>query len=125
MDCDSTLDVGHDDDLVARYRRMDDLVDGGEPPGLAARELEEVAKLHVISADEPNTFAKVERNPCWLKAMQEEMTSITENQTWSLEDMPPEHRAIELKWVFKLKRNEKGEVVKHKARLVAKGYVQK
>ena len=53
------------------------------------------------------------------------MTSITENQTWSLEDMPPGHRAIGLKWVFKLKCNEKGEVVKHKTRLVTKGYVQK
>ena len=51
------------------------------------------------------------------------MTSITENHTWSLEDMPLGHRAIGLKWVFKLKRNEKGEVVKHKACLVAKGYV--
>ena len=119
------LDVDHDADLETRYRRMDDLVGGGEPPGLAARELEEVAKLHAISADEPNTFAEAEKNPCWLKAMQEEMTSITENQTWSLEDMPPGHRVIGLKWVFKLKHNEKGEVVKHKARLVAKGYVQK
>jgi len=27
--------------------------------------------------------------------------------------------------VFKLKRNAKGEIIKHKARLVAKGYVQK
>ena len=53
------------------------------------------------------------------------MTSITENKTWSLEDMSPGHRAVGLKWVFKLKCNEKGEVVKHKARLVAKGYVQK
>ena len=51
------------------------------------------------------------------------MSSITKNQTWSLEVMPPGHRAIGLKWVFKLKRNEKGEVVKHKARLVTKGYV--
>ena len=102
---------------------MDDLVGGGEPPRLAVRELEEVAELHAISADEPNTFVEAERNPCWLKAMQKEMTSITENQTWSLEDMPPGHRAIGLKWVFKLKRNEKEEVVKHKACLVAKGYV--
>ena len=121
---DSTLDADHDDELVARYRKMDDLVGGGEPPGLAARELEqEVAELHAISADESNTFAEAERNPCWLKAMEEEMTSITENQTWSLEDMPPGHRAIGLKWVFKLKHNEKEEVVKHKARLVAKGYI--
>ena len=36
--------------------------------------------------------------------------------------MPSGHRAIGLKWVFKLKRNEEGEVGKHKARLVAKGY---
>ena len=121
---DSTLDADHDANLEARYWRMDDLVGGGEPPGLVARELEEVAELHAISADEPNTLAEAERNLCWLKAMQEEMTSITENQTWSLEDMPSGHRAIGIKWVFKLKHNEKGEVVKHKARLVAKGYVQ-
>ena len=70
---------------------MDDLVDGGEPPRLATRELEEVTELHAISGHEPNTFAEAERNPCWLKAVQEEMTSITENQTWSLEDMPPRH----------------------------------
>ena len=37
---DSTLNANHDDDLVTRYRRMDDLVGGGESPGLAARELE-------------------------------------------------------------------------------------
>ena len=36
--------------------------------------------------------------------------------------MPPGHRAIGFKWVFKLKRNEKGEVVTH---IVAKSYVQK
>lgn len=30
-----------------------------------------------------------------------------------------------MKWVFKLKKNTDGKVVKHKARIVAKGYVQK
>ena len=60
---DSMLDADHDDDLVARYRGMEDLVGGGESPGLAAHELEqEVAKLHVISADELNTFAEAEWN---------------------------------------------------------------
>jgi hypothetical protein len=39
-------------------------------------------------------------------------------------NLPCGHRAIGLKWVFKLKYNEAGDIVKHKARLVAKGYVQ-
>ncbi|KAF0921006.1 hypothetical protein E2562_037985 [Oryza meyeriana var. granulata] len=29
------------------------------------------------------------------------------------------------KWVFKLKRDKQGAVVKHKARIVAKGYIQR
>ena len=57
---------------------------------------EEVAELHAISMDESNSFVEAERNPCWLKAMQEEMVSITENKLWSLEDMPLGHRAIGL-----------------------------
>jgi hypothetical protein len=75
----------------------------------------------VTSADESSTFAEAVSNPCWMKAIQEEMSSITDNKTWSLEELPAGHRAIGLKWVFKLKRNEEGQVVKHKAHLVAKG----
>src|SRR6266540_1600875 len=56
--------------------------------------------------------------------MREEMESIEENCTWSLVDPPSGHCPIGLKWVFKLKRESSGAIVKHKARLVAKGYVQ-
>jgi hypothetical protein len=38
--------------------------------------------------------------------------------------LPAGHRLITLKWVFKLKKNEAKEVVKHKMRLVARGFVQ-
>jgi hypothetical protein len=43
----------------------------------------------------------------------------------ALVDLPRGHKAIGLKWVFKLKHDEQGHVVKHKARLIAKGYVQR
>jgi hypothetical protein len=56
--------------------------------------------------------------------MQGKIDSIKRNQTWELADLPQGHRAITLKWVYKLKRNEAGEIVKHKARLVACGFVQ-
>jgi hypothetical protein len=53
------------------------------------------------------------------------MKAIESNRTWELVSLPVGHRAIGLKWVFKVKRNEASDVVRHKARLVAKGYVQR
>jgi hypothetical protein len=55
--------------------------------------------------------------------MQSEMDAVEKNRTWELADLPRGYRAITLKWVFKLKRDEAGAIVKHKARLVARGFV--
>lgn len=40
-------------------------------------------------------------------------------------DLPIGVKRIELKWVFKIKRNSDGSVNKYKTRLVVKGYVQR
>jgi hypothetical protein len=49
-------------------------------PGFAPHAL--VAQdLHVVSANEPASFAEAEHNPSWRKAMMEEMDSIEENGT--------------------------------------------
>jgi Reverse transcriptase (RNA-dependent DNA polymerase) len=42
-----------------------------------------------------------------------------------LEDLPSNRKSIGSKWVFKLKFNETGKVVRYKARLVAQGFTQK
>ena len=52
------------------------------------------------------------------------MRSVEQNSTWHLVDLPQGHRPIGLKWVYKVKKDASGDVVRHKARLVAKGYVQ-
>jgi hypothetical protein len=57
--------------------------------------------------------------------MDAEMESIKGNNTWELTTLPPDHKAIGVKWIYKTKYNEKGDIDKHKARLVAKGYTQK
>jgi hypothetical protein len=51
--------------------------------------------------------------------MEQELESVEKNKTWELVDLPADHRPITLKWVFKLKKDEKG-----KARLVMCGFVQ-
>jgi hypothetical protein len=38
--------------------------------------------------------------------------------------LPDGHHPIALKWVFKLKKDDLGAVIKHKVRLVARGFVQ-
>jgi Reverse transcriptase (RNA-dependent DNA polymerase) len=56
--------------------------------------------------------------------MVEEIFSIQKNGTWQLVSLPNNHKTIGLKWVFKLKKDMQGKIVKYKARLVAKDYIQ-
>ncbi|GJU63235.1 zinc finger, CCHC-type containing protein [Tanacetum coccineum] len=56
----------------------------------------------------------------WIEAMEIELDSINKNNTWTLTTLPPDQKAIGLKWVFKTKRDAEGKIIKYKARLVAK-----
>lgn len=57
--------------------------------------------------------------------MDKEIKFIEKNQTWELTTLPKGHKAVDLKWIFKLKINQNGEVTKYKARPVEKWYVQR
>jgi hypothetical protein len=116
------LDVAHGE-LPVRYRAYDNIIDAGEHvSGLAARNL--IEEMNLMITGESCTFSEAEQDAVWQATMQEEIDSIKRNQTWEVADLSQGHRAITLKWVYKLKRNEAGEIVKHKARLVARGFVQ-
>ena len=49
-----------------------------------------------------------------------EIRAIEENETWELTTLLEGAKKIGVKWVFKTKFNEKGEVDKFKVRLVSK-----
>ena len=78
----------------------------------------------MLVADEPINVEQALEEDCWKKAMKVEMDAIVQNKTWEFSELPRDHKAIGLKWVFKVKRDLAGNIVKHKARLVAKGYAQ-
>ena len=64
----------------------------------------------------------------WRHAVQAELASLRECKTWREVDrssLPRGAVPIRTKWVFKLKRDSSGSVVRYKARLVACGYAQK
>ncbi|RVW47574.1 Retrovirus-related Pol polyprotein from transposon TNT 1-94 [Vitis vinifera] len=61
----------------------------------------------------------------WKEAINDEMDSITSNQTWELVDLPPGSKPIGCKWVFRRKYHTDGMIQTFKARLVAKGFKQR
>lgn len=58
----------------------------------------------------------------WRDAMQREIDQLQEMGTWELVDLPEGRSVIGCKWVFQIKRDFKGRIVKYKARLVAQGF---
>ena len=61
----------------------------------------------------------------WLDTMQDGMKSLHDNHTYDLVKLPKGRRALENKWIFKVKQDANSTFPKYKARLVVKGFRQK
>lgn len=109
-----------------KMRSLDEIFDATSPHWSPADydHMEEL-ELCMLGAEEPTHHNDALKHEHWKKAMEEELKSIKENDTWEMVTPPTGVRAIGLKWVFKLKKDVEGNVIRHKARLVAKGYVQR
>ncbi|XP_066360980.1 uncharacterized protein [Miscanthus floridulus] len=111
------MDAFHDGEEV-RFHKLDNIIGGTGSSGLAGQLLND-PELHLIDVEEPPMFvlAKHDANCRW--AMLEEMKAIKENETWEFIDPPLGYCPIGLKWVYNVKQDKHGTIVKHKARLVA------
>ena len=77
--------------------------------------------------DEPRTLKEAMARPDWpkwLQAMKNEYASHVENGTWDLTVLPDGRKVITGRWVFRLKKDRFGNVIKYKARWVVHGYKQ-
>nr|GEX85851.1 hypothetical protein [Tanacetum cinerariifolium] len=61
---------------------------------------------------------------CWIEAMQEELNEFERLEVWELVPRPDKVMVITLKWIYKVKLDELGGILKNKARLIARGYLQ-
>ncbi|KAL4388255.1 hypothetical protein GQ457_09G011180 [Hibiscus cannabinus] len=84
---------------------------------------EEENEVIVVVSEKPTCYQEAATEAHWYEAMENEIKYIEKN-TWSLTELPSGHKPISLKWVFKLKKDLVGKIVRHKARLMTKGYVQ-
>ncbi|GJT63874.1 retrovirus-related pol polyprotein from transposon TNT 1-94 [Tanacetum coccineum] len=77
-----------------------------------------------LTAVEPKTYKDALTQACWIEAMQEELNEFERLEVWELVPRPDKVMVITLKWIYKVKLDELGGILKNKARLVARGYRQ-
>ncbi|CAH9113366.1 unnamed protein product [Cuscuta europaea] len=88
------------------------------------------ANEYVLLTDggEPECYAEAmedEHKKEWVEAMQDDMNSLHENNTFELVKFPKGKRALKNKWVYKVKTEEHNSQPRYKARLVVKGFSQR
>ncbi|GJT22116.1 retrovirus-related pol polyprotein from transposon TNT 1-94 [Tanacetum coccineum] len=73
---------------------------------------------------EPKTYKDALTQSCWIEAMQEELQEFERLEVWELVPRLDKVMVITLKWIYKVKLDELGGILKNKARLVARRYRQ-
>nr|GFB37833.1 retrovirus-related Pol polyprotein from transposon TNT 1-94 [Tanacetum cinerariifolium] len=77
-----------------------------------------------LTSVEPKTYKEALTQACWIEAMQEELHEFERLELWELVPRPDKVMVITLKWIYKVKLDKLGGILKNKARLVARGYRQ-
>nr|GEY31679.1 hypothetical protein [Tanacetum cinerariifolium] len=72
----------------------------------------------------PKSYKYALTKSCWIEAMQEELKEFERLKVWELVPCPDHVMIITLKWIYKVKLDELGDVLKNKDRLVVRGYRQ-
>ncbi|GJR74863.1 retrovirus-related pol polyprotein from transposon TNT 1-94 [Tanacetum coccineum] len=83
---------------------------------------EVVAPEPAASTSSPSSTTVYQDAPS--PAMQEELNEFEHLEVWELVPRPDKVMVITLKWIYKVKLDELGGILKNKARLVARGYCQ-
>nr|GFA95399.1 hypothetical protein [Tanacetum cinerariifolium] len=93
------------------------------------RQLESDAEMCMfaltVSRTEPKNIKEVMADSAWIESMQEELHQFDRLDVWEFVDRPLCTNIINLKWLWKNKRDEENTVIQNKSRLVAKGYAKK
>ncbi|GJY95638.1 retrovirus-related pol polyprotein from transposon TNT 1-94 [Tanacetum coccineum] len=78
-----------------------------------------------MSQTEPKNIKEAMANSAWIEAIQEELHQFDRLDVWELVNRPLCKNVINMKWIWKNKRDEENTVIRNKDHLVAKGYAQK
>jgi len=104
------------------------------PVGLSIPEVSEevtglamAAKMSEENGLEPRSLQEAMKSPDWLRwkdAIDEERVALEAHNTWKIVEPPKGVNVVGCRWVFRLKKDSAGNIVRYKARLVAQGFSQ-
>ncbi|GJR19694.1 retrovirus-related pol polyprotein from transposon TNT 1-94 [Tanacetum coccineum] len=77
-----------------------------------------------LTSIKPKNFKQAMTEPSWIDEMQEEIHEFERLEVWELVSCPDKVLLIKLKWIYKVKTDEFGGVLKNKARIIAQGFRQ-
>ncbi|GJY17409.1 retrovirus-related pol polyprotein from transposon TNT 1-94 [Tanacetum coccineum] len=77
-----------------------------------------------VSRAEPKNIKESMTDSVWIEVMQEKLQQFDRLDVWELVDRPLCKNVINMKWLWKNKRDEENTVIRNKSRHVAKGYTQ-
>ncbi|GJV89551.1 integrase, catalytic region, zinc finger, CCHC-type containing protein [Tanacetum coccineum] len=78
-----------------------------------------------LTSVEPKNLKLAMTEPSWIDAMQEEIHEFERLEVWELVSCLDNMFLIKLKWIYKVKTDESGGVIKNKASIVTQGFRQK
>jgi hypothetical protein len=90
-----------------------------------------ISGVALLEAKTPSTYYEAmasSESAQWRAAMASEFDGCVAQETWVLvkrSDLPRGTNIIPVKWVFKIKTDEKGVIAKYKARITPKGFKQR
>ena len=78
----------------------------------------------------PSNYKQALNGPqrkAWIASMEDELNSLRENNVFgpAVEKLPSGRKGISSKWIFVIKRDENGKLLRFKSRLVARGFTQR
>jgi len=72
----------------------------------------------------PETYKQAVQNSAWRESMMNEIRALRNRGCWRIVQTPRGARLIKSKYVYKLKKDWLGKVIKRKSRLVVQGFLQ-
>ena len=72
----------------------------------------------LFSPEEPSSYSLAAKQKEWREAMKEEISAILKNETSTVVKPLRDIKPIGVKWIFRVKKDIMGRIMRYKARLV-------